>query len=37
MKTFTLYHINPNVKTLEEFCQSQGIHFDSKDSKRADK
>ena len=37
MKTFTLYHINPNVKTLEEFCKSQGVHFDSKDSKRADK
>lgn len=37
MKTFTLYHINPNVKTLEEFCKTQGIHFDSNDSKRSDK
>ena len=37
MKTFTLYHLNPNIKTLEEFCKTQGIHFDSKKSKREDK
>lgn len=37
MRTFTLYHINPNIKTLEEFCISQGIHFDSDKSKREDK
>ena len=37
MRTFTLYHINPNVKTLEEFCKTQGIHFDADNSQRADK
>lgn len=37
MQTFTLYHINPNIKTLEEFCISQGIHFDDDKSKRSDK
>ena len=37
MQTFTLYHTNPNIKTLEEFCVSQGIHFDSDKSKREDK
>lgn len=37
MKAFTLYHTNPNIETLEEFCISQGIHFDSDKSKREDK
>ena len=30
VETFKLYHNNPNVKTLEEFCQISGVHFDDK-------
>lgn len=37
MKTFTLYHLNPNIKTLEDFCCLNGVYFDSKDSKKQDK
>ena len=37
MQTFTLYHTNSNIKTLEEFCKSQHIRFDADDSKREDK
>lgn len=30
VETFKLYHNNPNVKTLEEFCKISGVHFDNK-------
>lgn len=30
VETFKLYHNNPNVKTLDEFCQISGVHFDDK-------
>lgn len=35
--TFKLYHNNPNIKTLEEFCQVQGVHFDNDNSNVPDK
>lgn len=37
MEVFKLYHNNPNVKTLQEFCQISGIYFDNDNSSVKDK
>jgi len=37
METFKLYHNNPNIKTLSEFCEKQRIFFDDENSQVADK
>lgn len=29
VEIYKLYHNNPNVKTLEEFCQVSGVYFDN--------
>ena len=37
METFILYHNNPNVKKLEEFCEVSKVYFDSDKSDKKDK